>query len=197
MGRTEGQIPIVLVGHSYGGIVIQELIAHAFTKARRDPRHDPYIKRFLQCLAGIFFYAVPHRSLKQETYDGIFLHGQQTLAEPGQMLTQFNNELIRSSESFKTNIKSIVREPKLRNGEEIRIKSAFEIYETDLGNWKGIIVEQAAVDAGQEAQLVIEADHFGICKPSSGRAGFTENKYFYLREFIVDVVKAERSRNRS
>ncbi|KAL3689208.1 hypothetical protein R1sor_015517 [Riccia sorocarpa] len=195
MKKIKGQIPIFLVAHSYGGIVIQELIEHAFTKARRNS--DAYSKRFLQCLAGIFFYAVPHGSLEQDTYNNIFrherqTHEQQTLAEPGEMLSLFNKELIRSREKFKKTIVSIVGDPEkpngLRNGAEIRIKSVFESHVTDLGHWKGIIVQEAAMDVGQQDELVIEADHFKICKPSPGQEGFTENRYQYLRDLILEVV---------
>ncbi|KAL2631357.1 hypothetical protein R1flu_016043 [Riccia fluitans] len=197
MRRTEEQFPIFLVAHSYGGIVVQELIKHAFKKARNG-RPDPQIKKFLQCLAGIFFYAVPHGSLVEETYNNIFRKGSQPLAEAAEMLSQFNKELSRSRAEFRENINAIKGHTKMRNGAEIRIRTAFEVYETELGHWKGKIVEESAVDAGVEAERVnIEADHFKICKPASGPAGFTENRYCFLQQMIVDVVKEERSRVRN
>ncbi|KAL2631356.1 hypothetical protein R1flu_016042 [Riccia fluitans] len=201
MRRTKEQFPIFLVAHSYGGIVVQELIKHAFKEARNG-RPDPQIKKFLQCLAGIFFYAVPHGSLVEETYNSIFRKGREPLAEAAEMLSQFNKDLSRSRDEFKKNINAIqghTKEPNgMRIGAEIRIRTAFEVYETNLGHWKGKIVEEAAVDAGVGAERVnIEADHFEICKPKSGPAGFTENRYCFLQEMIVDVVKEERSRVRN
>ncbi|KAL2631374.1 hypothetical protein R1flu_016060 [Riccia fluitans] len=194
MRRTEEQFPIFLVAHSYGGIVVQELIKHAFNKARNG-RPDSQIKKFLQCLAGIFFYAVPHGSLVEETYNNIFRKGSQPLAEAAEMLSQFNKELSRSRADFEKNINAIKGHTKMRNGAEIRIRTAFEVYETEFRHWKGKIVEEAAVDAGVGAERVnIEADHFKICKPASGPAGFTENRYCFLQQMIVDVVKEERSR---
>ncbi|KAL3689216.1 hypothetical protein R1sor_015525 [Riccia sorocarpa] len=194
MRSTEIQIPIFLVAHGFGGFVIQELIEHAFKKTRRVSS-DPFAKRFLQCLGGILFYAVPFNSLKQDTYDTIFGHGQQTLAEPGEMLSQFNKELIRSREIFKRNINSIVGDPSngLRSGAEIRIKAAFEIHETDMEHWKGVIVVEGGVHPAAEI-VIIEADHLSICRPLSGPDGYTEAQYTCLQELIVDVVKAERLR---
>lgn len=63
--------PIVLVGHSLGGIVMKHLVVELDRKAqslpnltdRREIDRATVSKSFLKCLRGCFFYSVPHGGL--------------------------------------------------------------------------------------------------------------------------------------
>ncbi|KAL3685138.1 hypothetical protein R1sor_003160 [Riccia sorocarpa] len=56
---TQGRnCPVILVGHSFGGLVIKQLCIIAHAKKDDDP--------FIQRVRGIFFYATPHRGMNQE-----------------------------------------------------------------------------------------------------------------------------------
>jgi hypothetical protein len=49
---------IVLVGHSFGGIIIKSLFVKAFKDA--STRRCHHCKKFLKSTKGLIFYAVPH-----------------------------------------------------------------------------------------------------------------------------------------
>jgi len=58
--------PFVLVGHSFGGIVIESLVIEIYRISRQQHR-DNLGKRdvgnangFLKNMAGVAFYAIPH-----------------------------------------------------------------------------------------------------------------------------------------
>lgn len=54
--------PVILVGHSYGGLVIKQLCVHAhFSESLH--RSDKQIARFLNSVTGIFFYGTPHHGI--------------------------------------------------------------------------------------------------------------------------------------
>ncbi|KAG6552296.1 hypothetical protein Mapa_006149 [Marchantia paleacea] len=64
---SDRMIPIVLVAYSLGGLVVQEMVSHAFKKARPQGT-DANATQFLKTLSGVFFYSTPHGALKDATY---------------------------------------------------------------------------------------------------------------------------------
>lgn len=58
----ESHCPVVLVGHSIGGLVIKELCCQAYQKAVTSQGiHKIRLENFLNNLKGIFYYATPHQ----------------------------------------------------------------------------------------------------------------------------------------
>lgn len=54
--------PVVLVGHSIGGLVIKELCCQVYHKVGTSRGVDKTrVENFLNSLRGIFYYATPHR----------------------------------------------------------------------------------------------------------------------------------------
>ncbi len=53
---------IVLVGHSFGGIIIKSLFAMAHNRIATSGRGFQNCARFLKSTRGLIFYAVPHSS---------------------------------------------------------------------------------------------------------------------------------------
>lgn len=56
----EAGCPIILVGHSFGGLVIKNLCWHAHTKSSIGSVEDA---NFLKNVKGIFFYSTPHHGI--------------------------------------------------------------------------------------------------------------------------------------
>jgi hypothetical protein len=73
LGQQHG---FVLVGHSFGGLVIKSVLKEAHKRAQLtnpknkiDQQDTTSAKRFLENLKGVVFYAVPHSgSCNLETY---------------------------------------------------------------------------------------------------------------------------------
>jgi len=64
LGQQHG---FVLVGHSFGGLVIKSMLKEACKRAQLtnpknkiDQQDTTSAKRFLENLKGVVFYAVPH-----------------------------------------------------------------------------------------------------------------------------------------
>jgi triacylglycerol esterase/lipase EstA (alpha/beta hydrolase family) len=72
--RLGQQCGCVLVGHSFGGLVIKSLVVEARKRGlygvtnRLDENDVVFANRFLQNLRGVVNYAVPHRGSFLESY---------------------------------------------------------------------------------------------------------------------------------
>jgi hypothetical protein len=55
-----GARPVVLVGHSLGGIVLKQLFIEAAKQAASHTQQSTRCADFVTKLAGVFFYATPH-----------------------------------------------------------------------------------------------------------------------------------------
>ncbi|KAL3688828.1 hypothetical protein R1sor_015137 [Riccia sorocarpa] len=186
--------PIVLVAHGYGGIVIQEMIKHAYNAARN--KSDEHQIQFLKSLRGVFFYSTPHGGLKQDVFDIIVSVGSSTTSSNSsgalvKRLQQHDKHLSRSVENFIKNLNAIPEHQVIGSGVKIKTMSVVEKWNTRLEDWTGTITEEAAAGVG-DVPHHIDADHFSITKPSSG--DFADNKYVFVREFILTIVEDERKR---
>ncbi|KAL3688830.1 hypothetical protein R1sor_015139 [Riccia sorocarpa] len=195
LDKTKPIPPIVLVAHGYGGIVIQEMIKHTYNAARN--KSDEHQIQFLKSLRGVFFYSTPHGGLKQDVFDVIVSVGSSTTASNSSVgalverLQQHDKHLSRSVETFIKNLSAIPEHQVVGSGVEIKTKSVVENRNTRLADWMGTMIEEAAAGVG-DVPCYIDADHFSITKPSSG--DFGDNKYVFLRDFIVTIVEGERKR---
>ena len=52
--------PVVLVGHSLGGLVLKKVCVQAAIEAAYNGVHKEACRAFCDNLAGVFFYATPH-----------------------------------------------------------------------------------------------------------------------------------------
>jgi len=55
-----GARPVVLVGHSLGGIVLKQLFIEAAKQAAYSTNQSPRCADFVTNVAGVFFYSTPH-----------------------------------------------------------------------------------------------------------------------------------------
>ncbi len=65
--RFEWDCPVVLIGHSFGGLVLKSLVVEAKKRSSiKDPKDSStraavdHAKAFLNNVRGVVFYAVPH-----------------------------------------------------------------------------------------------------------------------------------------
>ncbi|KAL3689212.1 hypothetical protein R1sor_015521 [Riccia sorocarpa] len=166
--RKGKKIPIILVAHSFGGFVIQELIDKAFKATRSTAGYTPQ-KQFFENLEGIFFYSTPFQALLKSTYFHFFPEVDKegvtvTYSELVKLLKEQNKELSRDTTSFARNIEAISRD--YRGGKPIKIRAVFEENETVMENWTGKIVEEASARyiPGHENPVSLPHDHFRVCK---------------------------------
>ncbi|KAL3700915.1 hypothetical protein R1sor_018937 [Riccia sorocarpa] len=167
--------PLILVGHSFGGLVIKKLCVIA--DARKDV--DPFIQR----VRGIFFYATPHRGMTQEFLDE---QGIGRMSANEHLLT-FAKELstgaARLHEEF-LNVKKKYEWKILGVGESC--VSCFE------GACSSLIIKEASSRYGDEFCL-LQCDHFSICRPQDRQS----SAYLQLVKLITACGKKEKKGKRA
>ncbi|CAK9237692.1 unnamed protein product, partial [Sphagnum troendelagicum] len=180
--RCEWDCPIVLIGHSFGGLVLKSLVVKAkkmssiryaeddLTRAAVD-----HAKAFLNNVRGVVFYAVPHAG----SYN----------------ITEYVNKLLRSNNKHHARIMENVQ-PCRRDMEEL--SEEFEKFLKEkkvnvyaFGEGKPMNVEilvhfsSAQRLAGSNSYKVEDANHMEVCKPTSQ----DHISYTLLLGFIKEVSR--------
>ncbi|CAM6126385.1 unnamed protein product [Calypogeia fissa] len=176
-----GQIrhcPVVLVGHSFGGLVIKELCleAHNALLSRSD---KVKVQKFLYNLRGVFYYSTPHRGSPR------IERAKSVLSGPlFEYFTTLSTQASRLNYDFNRLQKSY---PKWRIeglGEQLPVKT---------GIFQGIVVVPGASARDGEMFSVECTDHFSICKPQNTKSR-RFNALTRLLHNIWDDLKEEQER---
>ncbi|KAG6545414.1 hypothetical protein Mapa_013014 [Marchantia paleacea] len=159
----------ILVGQSFGGLVIKQLCVHACRNKENNSNADE-ISRFLDDIGGVFFYGTPHHGM-----DGI--------------LSKY------SERNSLTANKSLLKLVQVSSPEAARLHDEFVRCRNVYG-WKIYSVAETQATGGEDTVWVPEAssrfednyihvaaDHFSICRPS-GRECL---KYQHLDDLIRKV----------
>ncbi|CAM6107345.1 unnamed protein product [Calypogeia fissa] len=169
VGQTN---PVVLVGHSLGGLVIKQVCLKAETIYNSKPTADA-LHRFLINMRGVFFYATPHHGSRLASMAAYLPWYPSALLK---YLTFLNKETESLNDSF-CELRSKYKWKAYGLGE------AREIFVPGLS--RGLIVvpeESARCDMDYFAQL--GEDHVTICKPK----GKSSSSYRHLISFILSIV---------
>ncbi|CAM6119664.1 unnamed protein product [Calypogeia fissa] len=167
--------PVVLVGHSLGGILIKSFLLKAFSD--KNFASDSLkgnltrLKSFLEkYLCGIFLYSTPHQGTNLSEY-----------------MLQGNRDVLQS-------LKILGTKPSRRNAEfmnlvdilQIPTFSIMESLPTDLRNlgvdFNAVVVPEASGRMG--LGFTAHKDHFNVCKHSQTN----DSSFMYLVQFIAKGV---------
>ena len=146
--RSGNDTPLILVGHSMGGLVCKK----AYILARQDPAFDALAPRFY----GLIFLATPHRGSDSAQQLSTLLrisvlHGSKPylgdLERGSRTLQSINDEFRHYSDS-------------------LQLRSFYETLKTTIGINSVLIVDKASATLGyqNEKSALINASHRGICK---------------------------------
>jgi hypothetical protein len=139
--------PIVFICHSFGGLLVKELLRHALTTTKK-------FQYIVQNTKGVIFFATPHAGSSiadLANYLSFFLHNSVSVAE----LSAQNPRLRDLNLWFRNNY------------DAMRLKPCI-FYETK--NTRGVrVVNETSSDPGIPlvSPIPIDADHFSICRPDS------------------------------
>ncbi|KAG6546783.1 hypothetical protein Mapa_011729 [Marchantia paleacea] len=176
--------PVVLVGHSFGGIVIKQLIVAAHRRLDRLRHEDverETIRNFLDHVKLIFYYSTPHHGMNANVdrlhvavHNRFWTSFWKTSRIIGQYGAALNKDLARLNEDFKAVsdkndwVEAGVGEKWMTRWESIR--------------YHGVVVPEASSTvANRSNYIVIDADHFSVCRPvSKSASGF---------QFLVSNMK--------
>ncbi|CAM6118605.1 unnamed protein product [Calypogeia fissa] len=173
IGQLPG-CPVVLVGHSIGGLVIKSLCVHAHrVLSVSHSRQNAKIENFVQNIKGIFYYATPHHGMP-------FLDKAANLLD-GQLFQYFKVLTVsaaRLSYEFDQLHKLYSNWQIAGLGEGLPVKS---------GVFRGTVVVPEA--SSREGVFNLEeADHFSISKPPTQ----TSSRFRALAHMLHDILKPKR-----
>ncbi|ORY60895.1 NACHT and WD domain protein [Pseudomassariella vexata] len=163
--------PIILVGHSMGGLVIKK----AYTLAHRDKAKDQFSQR-IRCL---FFLATPHRG---SDYAAVL---NQVLRVSGIMVPrEYINDLTSGSTSTQ-----IINDDFGRYANELLVYSFYETLQTSLGGVSSVMIVEknsAILGPGFSGERVqyLSANHRDICKFDS----LEDSNYITLKNALETAV---------
>ena len=171
--RTD--LPLVLIGHSMGGLVIKK----AYLLAKQNPVYQSLAERF----HSVLFLATPHRGAIAANLLNNMLH-----------LAFSTRGYVEDLERTSAVLQSINED--FRNcSSAVNVWSFYETQKMKIGLKSTLIVEPDSATLGwrEERQVPMNADHRSICKFSSK----TDNNYIVLRNAIINVVQSISLRGRS
>ncbi|PTQ26588.1 hypothetical protein MARPO_0893s0001 [Marchantia polymorpha] len=167
--------PVILVGHSYGGLVIKQLCVQAhFSESLH--RSDKQIARFLNSVTGIFFYGTPHHgSSSFFTPNGTKLKDASPLLDYVKLLCADAGRLHEYFDALRVNYKWSIAGV----GES---RPTTFMLDAESQNAVAVSREMIVVEASARyGDFTVEhEDHISLCQPESR----TSNTYIRLTSFL-------------
>ncbi|CAM6028482.1 unnamed protein product [Sphagnum balticum] len=183
--RCEWHHPIVLIGHSFGGLVLKSLVVKLKRESTiRNPTNSwskstvQHAKVFLRNVRGVAFYAVPHAGSSN--------------------FTEYVNKLLRCYNRHHGIMDNI--RPWQRDMEQLSVDFDRIVTENEISIYAfcegrpmeqvGILVDfsSAQRSAGDHCYKVEDANHMEVCKPPSKE----HPSYALLLQFIITCGKVVR-----
>ncbi|KAK1634966.1 hypothetical protein BDP81DRAFT_55296 [Colletotrichum phormii] len=166
--RRDATLPLVMVGHSMGGLVIKK----AYILAKRDPIYHGLSDRF----NTLFFVATPHRG-----------------ADSAQLLSNLLRAASLGNHSYLTDLRKNSPSIESINDEfrhihdRLSLYSFYETEPTNLGIRSSLIVEKDSAILGYagERAAYINADHRGVCKFNTPE----DSNYLILRHAFAHAIE--------
>ena len=170
-----GQVPIIFVVHSMGGLVAKQ----SYLLGLGDPQYRDIIDN----LCSIVFLATPHRG----SDFSVILNRILSVSMFGHHPKQYIDELKRNSVSLQS-----INEQFRHVFGNLAIVSFFETQETTIGATKVLIVEKDSAILGYsgEISMSLEADHHSIVKYKTRE----DPSYVIVRDMLLSL--AERFRRK-
>ncbi|KAF4634517.1 hypothetical protein G7Y89_g3587 [Cudoniella acicularis] len=167
---TGHRTPLVLIGHSMGGLVIKK----AYMIAREDPLYNALGERF----HTMVFLGTPHRGsglarvLDYSLKSVLLPHGSKAYVEDlkdDSVMLQLINDGFRHISG------------------NLQLRSFYEVVETQFGPTSSLIVsrESAVLGYPNERSALINANHRGICKFESP----SDANYVTVRNALASITK--------
>ncbi|KAK1974128.1 hypothetical protein LZ30DRAFT_560493, partial [Colletotrichum cereale] len=165
--RRDATLPIVMIGHSMGGLVIKK----AYILAKRDPIYHCLADRF----HTVFFIATPHRGADSVK----LLSNLLQMASLG--IHPFLADLRKNSPSIES-----INDEFRHIHNRLSLYSFYETIPTNVGIKSSLIVEKDSAILGyaKERTAYIDADHRGVCKFDTPES----SNYLVLRNAFVHTI---------
>ncbi|KAJ1323890.1 protein SERAC1 [Microdochium nivale] len=176
-----GQVPIIVVAHSMGGLVFKKAFVHGLLNEE--------FRAIISVVKSVVFLATPHRgsnlsdSLNKILKSSVFGHSPKDYVAE---LARRSPTIDELNESFR------------HHASKLQIFSFYETLSTNIGPISTMIVEKDAAILGYPAETVqpLMANHHGVCKFGSRTDPNYTSVAGVLRSLVATtVITDENSRN--
>jgi hypothetical protein len=170
--RSHKRNPIILIGHSLGGLVIKKAYI-----ASREQKADP---EFAERIQAVFFLATPHRGSAYASTLSNILKISGFLSSP-----EYLSELTTGSASIQ-----LINQDFCRYAGDLLIFSFFETLSMSLGGLaSALIVEKSSAILGPEVKTervqYLDANHRDVCKFD----GLDDPNYLRVRDSLATALE--------
>ncbi|CAM6128929.1 unnamed protein product [Calypogeia fissa] len=172
----DSNCPVVLVGHSFGGLVIKRLCVDASNQAsqfKKESDTSSMLRNFFDNLRGFFFYATPNVGVPK--VDPELLTAKSPLVEYVKTLSNPTSRLNHEFDNLK--------------GDKWRVAGLGESVPSKWGKFEGVVVPEASARC-QNFTTAVGADHISISRPRS-----TKDRRFYALTDLLDSVDYDSNNN--
>jgi pimeloyl-ACP methyl ester carboxylesterase len=163
----DADTPIVLIGHSMGGLVIKQ----AYIAARQDAIYETLAKRF----HSIYFLATPHKGSDSAKLLNDILQATNSSRA-------YVADLKRSSEAIQS-----INDEFCNYSADVYLWSFYETQKLNIGGLFGRFIvdpDSAILGYPEERQMPMNADHRSICKFDS----ITDPNYQIIRDALASTI---------
>ncbi|CAM6114803.1 unnamed protein product [Calypogeia fissa] len=174
---VERRCPIILVGHSFGGLVVKEVCSQVHKRASMGSvKH----KTFLENINGVFFYSTPHRGISREISE--------------HFLSRTNQQLLKYVEILSTSAARLHEDfERLQKQCSWKTAGVGEGSPTELSTYnKQLIVAEGSSRYGDAFVIAAKADHISVCRPMSK----TSTSFNCLSNFLHETSYTTKRRVR-
>ncbi|CAM6112923.1 unnamed protein product [Calypogeia fissa] len=186
-------VPVFLVGHGFGGVVINELLEGMWRQTYKNDNNLLKFESFLKNVSGIMYYSTPffgsklansmRHKIKQiedeKSLNSCWWRKAPSTSSLLDNLAVLNTEVCRLNYSFDDWRKAYP---------ECQTRFLLEGLPTTVGSWQGHLVEEASARyGGNPVYTVPYSDHFGICKP---RNNDSDNRFTFLTDLIDSIMNS-------
>ncbi|KAL2623572.1 hypothetical protein R1flu_003777 [Riccia fluitans] len=164
--------PLILVGHSFGGLLIKQLCIHAHNhQGYQGSPQEKEFRCFLKKISAVLFLGTPHRGMAHEVLETATLGNNSPLIRH---IMELNAESAGLHEVFDI----------LRRTYSWRIGGVGELNETTRGSFAGVFVPEASARYGDF--VTVHANHLSLSKPTG------KDSLIYMRLTALMEVTSRR-----
>ncbi|KAL2629813.1 hypothetical protein R1flu_014499 [Riccia fluitans] len=177
-------VPVILVGHSLGGILIKQVVAHVDVEARlklKHPRHK-MLQKFLGNLKGVFYMSTPHHRSQIARWESMFPEKSVKKAPVLGLLEVLSKDTSRLNKVMFLLMKK----------HDIKMAQVNETEKTNLGYFNEIVVKDPPDGMFSDPFIPVPDNHITICRPESSESVTFKHLLTFIENILAEQAALQK-----